>query len=264
MTVRIAGTEVHVEGGGAETLVMVHGWPDTYRLWDSTVAALKDRYRCVRFTLPGFDAAQPRHAPTLDELTGFLKQVVERLSPGRPVVLVLHDWGCVFGYEFCTRHPQLVARVVGVDIGDPKSLERALGPTAKAGVVFYQWFLALAWIIGGSIGNAMSRWMARRMRCPSDPALINARMAYPYFMTWFGGAQSYRRHLQAFQPRVPMLFIYGRRKPFMFHASAWTEDLRRQPGSAVVGFDTNHWVMTQQPERFNQVVGGWLDGSADS
>ena len=39
---------------------MVHGWPDTYRLWDGQVEALKDRYRCVRFTLPGFDAAQPR------------------------------------------------------------------------------------------------------------------------------------------------------------------------------------------------------------
>ena len=56
----IDDVEVHVEGEGAETIVMVHGWPDTYRLWDSAVAALKDRYRCVRFTLPGFDAAKPR------------------------------------------------------------------------------------------------------------------------------------------------------------------------------------------------------------
>ena len=62
----VAGIDVHVEGEGPETIVMVHGWPDTYRLWDRQVAALRDRYRCVRFTLPSFDASQPRKAFTLD------------------------------------------------------------------------------------------------------------------------------------------------------------------------------------------------------
>ena len=256
--VKIGEVDVHVEGDGPDTIVMVHGWPDTHRLWDGTVAALKDRYRCVRFTLPGFDPAHARRARTMDELTGVLKQVVEQVSPGRQVTLMLHDWGCVLGYEFAMRNPRLVSRIVGVDIGDPVSLAPALSLSAKLGVVFYQMFLALAWIIGGAAGDAMSRWMARRMHCPADPALIGARMAYPYYMTWFGGTQGWRRHTQAFTPRVPMLFIYGRRKPFMFHAPSWIEALRRQPGSAVVEFDTNHWVMAQQPARFNQVVGDWL------
>jgi pimeloyl-ACP methyl ester carboxylesterase len=28
----------------------------------------------------------------------------------------------------------------------------------------------------------------------------------------------------------------------------------------VVEFDTGHWVMSNQPERFNQLVGRWLQG----
>jgi len=32
--------------------------------------------------------------------------------------LLLHDWGCLFGYELAARHPQRVARIIGVDIGD--------------------------------------------------------------------------------------------------------------------------------------------------
>ena len=52
--IKIGDTAVHVEGQGPYTIVMVHGFPDTYRLWDGTVAALKDSYRCARFTLPGF------------------------------------------------------------------------------------------------------------------------------------------------------------------------------------------------------------------
>ena len=57
---QVDGIELHVDGEGAETIVMVHGWPDTYRLWDAQVAFLRSRYQCVRFTLPGFDIAKPR------------------------------------------------------------------------------------------------------------------------------------------------------------------------------------------------------------
>ena len=51
----IDGIDVRAEGQGPRTVVMVHGWPDTYRVWDAQVAALQGQYRCVRFTLPGFD-----------------------------------------------------------------------------------------------------------------------------------------------------------------------------------------------------------------
>src|SRR5436190_19555485 len=115
--VSVADVDVHIEGAGAETIVMVHGWPDTYRLWHSTVAHLKDRYRCVRFTLPGFDAGKPRRAYTLDELIAFLKQLTETVAPRGKVILMLHDWGCIFGYQFCVRHPELVSRVIGIDVG---------------------------------------------------------------------------------------------------------------------------------------------------
>ena len=89
---RVNGVEVLVEGAGRQAVVMIHGWPDTLRLWDGQVAALQDRYRCVRFTLPGFDKNERRKAYTLDELIAFMDEVIERVSPGKPVILMLHDW----------------------------------------------------------------------------------------------------------------------------------------------------------------------------
>ena len=78
----VFGVNVHIEGDGAGTIVMVPGWPDTYRLWVRQVEALKDRYRCVRFTLPGFDKEKPRKAYTLDEHIAFIDAVIARVSPG--------------------------------------------------------------------------------------------------------------------------------------------------------------------------------------
>ena len=258
---QIDGVDVFVEGGGNETILMVHGWPDTYRLWDDQVEFLKRNYRCVRFTLPGFDIAKPRQARSLDELVATLKTIVESVSPGAPVTLMLHDWGCLFGYQFAMKHPTLVKRIVGVDIGDAGSRAhlRAMTARPKAMVFAYQFWLALAWCIGGGIGDAMTRWMARALRCPSDQQYIGANMCYPYYIRWFGAYGSYRQ-VVPFKPSWPMLFIYGRRKPFQFHSVEWVEALRTRPGSDALEFDTGHWVMRNKPREFNEAVGAWLSG----
>src|SRR4051794_5943385 len=120
MQLKVGDVEVIVEGEGP-AIVMIHGWPDTHRLWDAQVAALKERFCCVRFTLPGFDPSLPRRAYSLDEVVETISQVVVAACGGERITLLLHDWGCFFGYQFAMRHPQRVARVVGVDIGDAGS-----------------------------------------------------------------------------------------------------------------------------------------------
>ena len=258
-TVAVDGIDVHVEGEGAETIVMVHGWPDTYRLWDAQVAFLRERYRCVRFTLPGFDIAKARRAYSIDEMAEFLRHVIEQVSPGRKVTLLLHDWGCFFGYQFAMRHPERVERVIGVDIGDAGSRgNRAeLGFIGRFMVLGYQVWLALAWRIGGGIGGAMARWMARVLGCPTYSPAIGSRMGYPYALRWLGAAGGLGR-LRAFDPQCPMLFLYGERKPFMFHSRAWAERIAARPGCRVIAFPTGHWIMVQRPREFNAALLAWL------
>lgn len=256
---RIDGVDVFVEGAGPHAIVMLHGWPDTYRLWDAQVEFLKSRYRCIRFTLPGFDKAQPRQAHSLDDLVATLKRIVEQTCAGEPATLLLHDWGCLFGYQFAMRNPAMVKRIIGVDIGDAGSRAhvREIGARGKAMVFAYQIWLALAWRFGGSLGDWMTRWMARLLRCPSDPQYIGSNMCYPYYIAWFGAHGSFR-HAKILDPVWPMLYLYGRRKPFPFHSATWVTALRERPGSRVIEFNTGHWVMSNRPQEFNQAIGAWL------
>ncbi len=264
-TFEIEGVDVFVEGQGEETLIMIHGWPDTHRLWDAQVAHLRSNYRCVRFTLPGFDAGKPRRACGLEEMIALFKRIIEQVSPGRQVVLMLHDWGCVFGYQLLMRHPELVSRVIAVDIGDAGSPAhvRALGAKAKLMVLGYQLWLALAWRIGGRLGTWMTRYMAGAMQCPTDAQQIHAGMNYPYDITWTGSHGGYRKARPINLP-CPMLYLYGTRKPFMFHSQAWAEALAARPGSRVQGFKTGHWVMSAQPQAFNEAVSDWLAPSVQT
>jgi pimeloyl-ACP methyl ester carboxylesterase len=259
----VDGIDVFIEGDGPHTLLMIHGWPDTYRLWDAQVAQLRAQFRCVRFTLPGFDIAKPRRALSLAQMVDIFKAIADAVAPGEKLTLLLHDWGCVYGYEFAARHPQLVARVIGVDIGDHNSgaLRKSLPARAKWAIFSYQIWLALAWMIGGAIGTWMTRYMARAMRCRSDPAFIGAQMNYPYHVAWFRSHGSFRGAVRV-EPFSPMLYIYGQRKPFMFHSRRWLDKIAAMPGCAAHGLDTGHWVMSQKPAEFNQLVSDWLAHTA--
>ena len=256
----VQGTEVLIEQGGEGpsegTLVFLHGWPDTPALWDETVAALAPRWRCVRFALPGYGAAAPERLPDLEGTLSLIEAVIEAVSPHEPVTLVLHDWGAVFGYQVAMRQPRRVARVVGVDVGDTvdDALWRSWSPSAKAGVMGYQLFLAVAGWIGGGLGDRLTRWMARTLRAPAPPERIHARMNWPYRRAWTGG-------LKAAVPvdlACPMLFVYGERKPFLFHSPGWAARIAARPGSEVHALDCGHWVMVQRGERFRALVARWL------
>ncbi len=259
------GVELHVDGHGPDTIVMVHGWPDTWRLWDAQVEALALRFRCVRFTLPGFAPGDERRARGLAEVVATLHRVVLDAAEGRPVTLLLHDWGCVYGYRFAQVHPELVRRVVALDVGDGGSQAHldSLGVGAKLGIFAYQNWLSLAWRIGGSVGDAMTRSFAKRVRAPGDPATIGSRMNYPYWIRWGRSGQSYDE-LRPFEPSVPTLYVWGTRKPFMLHSPEWVHTIDAAPGSRAVALESGHWPMRERAQELNALLLDWLEETDDT
>ena len=260
----VADSEVLIDGDGAHTLVMLHGWPDTHRLWDSTVERLQPHFRCVRLTLPGFDVSLPAKATSLKQMSDFLLAVVDVVSPSTPITLVMHDWGCIFGYEFAARHPDRVARIAAVDIGDHNSgtFLKSLTGKARWQIFGYQFWLALAWLMGkhlhSGLGDSMTRSMAKTMRCPTAPDRIGWKQNYPYAMQWLGLAGGFKAAAKV-QPACPVLYIYGQRKPFQFQSKRWLDRIGDQQGSSVKAFATGHWVMCQQPAEFNSTLLAWLN-----
>ncbi|WP_346014504.1 alpha/beta fold hydrolase [Rubrivivax gelatinosus] len=256
----VGGVTVHIEGQGEQTLVFVHGWPDSHQVWDSQVAALSASWRCLRFTLPGFAPGDDGRARSLDEIVATLLAVVDAASPGQPVVLVLHDWGCFFGYRFAERHGDRVRAIVAIDIGGDagsRANRAEMGWRGQAGALAYQLTLALAWRLGGRAGDAVARALAGAFRAPAAGE-TRAAMGWPYAVQWFGAAGGFGRP-RVFLPQCPMLYVYGTRKPFMFHSRRWLERLQASPGCGVLALDAGHWVMIQQGPALNAAIAGWLD-----
>jgi len=247
-----------VEGNDAgATIVFVQGWPDDASLWDGAVAALRDTYRCVRVTLPNYGGDRTaRWGYRTDEIVGAIEDLIRDSGRGRPVTLVMHDWGCYWGHAVHRRCPDLVARVAGVDV----SPHYKASVVAVFGIIFYQWWLLAAFVVGGPIGDWMTRSFAKLAHVPVDAARLSAWMNYPYRNIWADILAGRDRKLtEGYWPSCPLLFVYGEKKLFPFHSAAWVDHVRKVSGE-VVGLPCGHWVPREAA--FVTILRRWLDNPA--
>jgi pimeloyl-ACP methyl ester carboxylesterase len=251
VTLRLAPV---VDGNPAgETIVFVQGWPDDASLWDATVAALRDTYRCVRTTLPNYGGDRTvRWGYSTAEIVEALESLIEAADGGKPVTLVLHDWGCYWGHAVHRRRPDLVARIASADVAPH------FKPSAGAvlGIVAYQWWLLGAFAVDGPIGDWMTRSLASRAGAPMAASRLTAWMNYPYRNMWADLLSGRVRKLTAgYWPTCPLLFVYGEKKLFPFHSRDWIDHVRKV-GGEVVGLPCGHWV-PREPE-FIALLARWL------
>ncbi|GAA2212788.1 SDR family oxidoreductase [Nonomuraea monospora] len=90
---------------GRPAVLLLHGYPDTHRVWDEVAALLRDRFHVVRYDVRGAGAStEPadRRDYGFDRLMADLGAVLDAV--GRPRVhLVGHDWGSLQGWEALSR-----------------------------------------------------------------------------------------------------------------------------------------------------------------
>ena len=105
---------VHTEGDPAHpTVILVHGYPDTHRVWDDVAADLVADHHVVRYDVRGAGGSgRPERVRDyrLEHLADDLTAVADSVSPERPVHVVAHDWGSIQSWEAVTR-PGAEARI---------------------------------------------------------------------------------------------------------------------------------------------------------
>ena len=116
---------LRIDGEGAQTLFFLHGWPDDSSLWDKMVKEYSAKgFRCVRVTMPHFNARDwallgkwSTFGYGFDSVAELLRSALIRSrregeNSDPPPVLILHDWGSVWGFWCVAKHPELARAVV--------------------------------------------------------------------------------------------------------------------------------------------------------
>ncbi len=244
-------------------LFFIHGWPDSGDLWAAQVEAFKQDYFCVVVDLPNSIQFETKRGYDFPELT---EQLVTGLrsalgqSGKSTATLIGHDWGANLAYRIEAKHPELVDRMITMDVGGHFRPE---GFGHSAFIISYQWWLVLAYFIGKripAVGDGMSRLICRYFKAPRV-ADVHSYMNFYYFYIWRSILlKSYAdKALHRYRPTRPILYLYGKRKPYMFHSKKWLEILAENPSSRVVEIARGgHWFMRDQPEQTLSEMRAWL------
>ncbi|MGS2809756.1 SDR family oxidoreductase [Nocardia sp. MW-W600-9] len=145
----------------ADTVVLVHGWPDTHHLWDKVIPRLAQRFHVVAYDTRGHGESTRTQRTAdfrLDELSRDFYSVIDAVSPDRPVHVLAHDWGSVQVWEA---------------VCEPRAAERIASFTSVSGPNLDH---LAAWV-----RDRLSRPTPRNIWQPVTQALSSAYTAF--FMT---------------------------------------------------------------------------------
>src|ERR1700744_1489997 len=151
------GTEYQVTGQG-RPVVLLHGFPDSGRLWRHQVPALAAAgFRVIVPDLRGYGrsgkpaAVEPYALPLLaaDVQAVLAREQVERAH------VVGHDWGAALAWALASLAPASVDHLAVLSVGHPSTLRRKLGERQKSGYMLLFQFPGIAerWLTDDNWAN---------------------------------------------------------------------------------------------------------------
>ncbi len=130
-TVEIDGLKIFYREAGladAPTVLMLHGFPSSSRMWEPLLPLLADKYHLIAPDYPGFgnsDAPSPSSFTyTFDNLANVVDQLTVKLGI-TSYVLFMQDYGGPVGFRLALAHPERISAII---IQNAVSHEQGLSP----------------------------------------------------------------------------------------------------------------------------------------
>jgi pimeloyl-ACP methyl ester carboxylesterase len=199
------GVKIHYASlGQGPLVVMIHGFPDFWYTWRHQMAALSNNFQVVAIDQRGYNLSdKPKGVENYDMrlLVGDVAAVVKHLKAERATI-VGHDWGGVVAWQVAMAMPQMVERLIILNLPHPNGLLRELRSNPD------------------QIKNSA---YARNFqeKGPADPTVFFGMPMTPQTLSgWVTDAAARKRYVEAFEKSdfEAMLNYYKRNYPRAFGA----------------------------------------------
>lgn len=256
--------------GDGPLLVLLHGFPDFWYTWRYQMNLLSKDYKTVALDLRGYNLSdKPEGAENYDmrPLVGDVVAVVRALGYETATVLG-HDWGGAVAWQFAMHLPEMLDRLVILNVPHPRGLARELAnnPEQYRSSAYTRRFqeeegahrkLTAEKLVGWVPDPTAREDYLAAMRRSDFEALLNYyKRSYP--------REPYREVTSpVIKVRSPVLQIHGLEDPYLLPATLngtwdWVEGsftLVTVPGAG-------HFVHQDAPERVTETIQGWLSRPA--
>jgi pimeloyl-ACP methyl ester carboxylesterase len=263
--ITVNGIDLHyVEAGRGPLIVLLHGFPEFWYSWRKQIPALAGAgFRVVAPDLRGYnESSKP---PNVDDyrltlVAADIAALIEQL--GAPCILVGHDWGGITSWLLAMTRPELLRKLVILNMPHPVPLLRELRRSTRQKLkmtyqLFFRppffperlmrWLLPLVLRKGGRFTREDLVEYKKAWR-----NLATRRAMANYYRAFGRNRGELRQHLRPIN--LPTLLIWGVREPVFLRET--TEDFDEYvPNLRIVRVDrAGHFVQTDAPEIVNELL----------
>ncbi|MDH3273761.1 MAG: alpha/beta hydrolase [Gammaproteobacteria bacterium] len=214
------GVKIHYAAAGKGPLVvMIHGFPDFWYTWRHQMAGLSGGYRVVAIDQRGYNLSdQPEGVENYDMrlLVSDVAAVVRHLGEEKAVI-VGHDWGGVVAWNVAFYVPEIVDKLIILNLPHPNGVAQALqsNPDALAGTTYAKVF---------------------RESSPDDPEVFfGMPMTAQTLSSWVTDEEAQAKYIEAFERSdfTAMLNYYKCNYP-----DVWSGQTKPRPAAPNVNAST--------------------------
>ncbi|MDJ0746037.1 MAG: alpha/beta hydrolase [Xenococcaceae cyanobacterium MO_167.B27] len=270
------GIRLHYVTQGEGTLMLfLHGFPEFWYSWRHQIAEFAPDYKVVALDLPGYnDSEKPkeRKAYQITELLKDIEGVIRGLGYDR-CILVGHDWGGMLAWIFAYAHPEMVEKLIVMNLPHPAKFAEALRTNSQQ--MLRSWYLLLfqlpllpeflcrvnnyRMIAALFVKTAIDKTaftpedLEAYKKAAAKPGALTAMLNY-YRSNFLGLFKQQEWTVL----QVPTLMIWGEKdtalgKELTYNTKAYVKDFQ-------INYIPNcsHWVQQEQPTLVNQYMGDFL------
>ncbi|WP_353735008.1 alpha/beta hydrolase [Okeania sp. SIO2C2] len=138
----------YVTQGSGPLMLMLHGFPEFWYSWRHQIPEFAQDYKAVALDLRGYnesDKPEDKSAYVMSEFIKDIEGVIKELGYEK-CVLVGHDWGGVIAWSFAYAHPEMVEKLIVMNIPHPAKFREGLGTPEQLFRSWYMFFFQLPFL----------------------------------------------------------------------------------------------------------------------
>jgi pimeloyl-ACP methyl ester carboxylesterase len=275
------GIRLHVVEAGpkdGKIIILLHGFPETWRCWKSQIEPLAEAgFRVIAPDQRGYNLSDKPHgvmAYHLEKSTADALGII--LASGREKASVAgHDWGGIVAWQLAERYPQVVERLAILNAPHPGVvLPAALRDPSQFVRSLYVLFFQLPGLPEAILRN--NDWalaVKYMLQATSRPGTFSEEDFEQYRQAWWQpGAftamlnwyrANFRRPAsQSSKERIeiPTLILWGAQDTALGRKLAELSAARCKDARLVYLEEATHWLHHEEPEQVNRALIEFFQG----
>jgi epoxide hydrolase 4 len=138
----------YVTQGEGPLMLMLHGFPEFWYSWRKQIPVFAQNYKVVALDLRGYndsDKPSEQSAYVMAEFVKDIQGVIRGLGYDK-CILVGHDWGGAIAWTFAHDHPEMVDRLIVLNLPHPAKFAQGLWNPPQLLRSSYIFFFQLPWL----------------------------------------------------------------------------------------------------------------------